>query len=214
MNYNDEILEQKAFNFFKQLMYNIALALCILLLGALIMVYGFKFQLYNVKSNSEAPYFYKGDMVVVKEQESYEVGDILTFNQGGALVSHRLLAIFTEKKSEITYYLCHGDANGSTDSSKKDEITPWEEDAAFVQNIINENPNITLAELTGKADDLQATTLGDIKGIVIAKISNYGTYLEFIQNHAGLFIALVAGIWCISSVVQNELEMKRARRLL
>ncbi len=46
MNYNDQILENKSFNFFKQLMYNLALSICIMLVGVLILVYGFKFALY------------------------------------------------------------------------------------------------------------------------------------------------------------------------
>ena len=66
MNYSDQILENKAFNFFKQLTYNIALALCIMLVGVLVMVYGFGFKLYEVLSPSQAPYFTTGDMVIVK----------------------------------------------------------------------------------------------------------------------------------------------------
>ena len=57
MHYNDQILENKPFNFFKQLMYNIALAICIMLVGVLILVYGFKFRLYEVLSDSQYPYF-------------------------------------------------------------------------------------------------------------------------------------------------------------
>ena len=79
MNYNDQILENKTFNFFKQLMYNIALALCIMLVGVLIMVYGFKIRLYEVLSDSQYPVFKKGDMVVVVPQKEYKVGDIISY---------------------------------------------------------------------------------------------------------------------------------------
>ena len=83
MNYSDEILENKSFNFFKQLMYNIVVAICIILAVCLILVYGFKFRPYEVLSNSQAPYFTVGDMVIVKGQDSYEVGDIIKFDHNG-----------------------------------------------------------------------------------------------------------------------------------
>ena len=212
MNYNDQILEAKTFNFFKQLMYNIALSVCIILLGALIAVYGFKYQLYEVLSNSQYPYFKKGDMVVVKAQDEYNVGDIIKFDQSGAPVSHRLVGIFTEKTSGKTYYVCHGDNNGASNPALGKKIISWEEEVAYISSLINEDT--TVKSLDSKAHDLQFVQYDQISGKVVTKLNNYGTYIKTIKNHAGLFITIIAGIWCFSTVIQNELDMKRARRLM
>ena len=79
MNYANPIMENKILNTTKEIVYNISLAICIILFGVLIMVYGFKYQLYEILSDSEAPYFVTGDLIVVKEKPEYEVGDIIQF---------------------------------------------------------------------------------------------------------------------------------------
>lgn len=208
MNYNDQILEAKTFNFFKQLMYNIALSLCVILLGALISVYGFKFQLNRVLSPSEYPYLKTGDMVVIKAQKEYEVGDIIKFDNG-IPTTHRLIGIL--KEGNTTVYLCHGD-NVTSAQINATEVVPWEEDAAYVKGLQKEGK--TINEIINHCKDVQSVKLSEIEGKVVAKLSNYGTYLQFIQDHAGLLIALVGGIWCISTTVQNEIDMRRARRLM
>ncbi len=207
MNYNDQILENKPFNFFKQLMYNLALSVCVILLGVLIMVYGFKYELYEVLSDSQAPYFVKGDMVIVKAQNEYKVGDIVTFEQDKiGLVTHRLIAIQTINGEKI--YYCHGDNVDSVDPSAT-EIKPWREEAEFIQNLIDSNMPVQT-----HADNIQAVKKAQIKGRVENHIDNYGKYFQFIKAHYMLLIALVAGIWCVSSVVQNEIDIKKFRRLM
>ena len=208
MNYSDQILENKAFNLFKQLMYNLAVAICIMLLGVLVLVYGFKFKLYNVESDSQAPFYVKGDMVVVKAQESYEVGEILKFDHNGLPTTHRLIYVMQENGK--TYYVFHGDAVNDLDGSEVDY--KWEDDSAYVKNLV-ENKNYTISQLSKDAT-IQCHTFDKIEGKVVAWAKNYGAYFTFIKEHYMLFIALVAGIWCISSLVQNELEMKRSLRLL
>lgn len=208
MNYSDQILENKAFNLFKQLMYNLAVAICIMLLGVLVLVYGFKFKLYNVESDSQAPFYVKGDMVVVKAQDSYEIGEILKFDHNGLPTTHRLIYIMED--SGKTYYVFHGDAVNDLDGSEVDY--KWEDDSAYVKNLV-ENEHYTVSQLSKDAT-IQCHTLDKIEGKVVAYASNYGAYFTFIKEHYMLFIALVAGIWCISSLVQNELEMKRSLRLL
>lgn len=208
MNYNDQILENKAFTFFKQLMYNLALSICIMLGVVFILVAGFKFQLYEVLSDSQAPYFKTGDMVVVRPAKDYNIGDILTFEQNGALVTHRIIAIKNTGNAK-TYY-CHGDNVQSANPNEKERYTvPWREDSAYVQGLIDEGKS-----LDGNTQNLQVVTSSQIKGKVINSISKYGTYFKFVKEHYMLFIALVAGIWCISSVTTNELDMKKAKRLL
>ena len=208
MNYNDQILENKAFNFFKQLMYNIALSLCIMLVGVLILVYGFKIGLYEVLSNSQSPHFVKGDMVIVKPQQDYEVGDIIKFNIPGSLpTTHRLLGIVEENGQ--TYYICHGDAVDNLDGSELTK-SDWEDDAEFMKTLIG---NHTVKEI---ADgwNVQTPTRNHVEGKVIGHLNNYGTYMTFIKSHVPLIISIFAGIWCISSVVQNEIEFRKSRRLI
>ena len=210
MNYNDQILENKPFNFFKQLMYNIALSICILLVGVLVMVYGFKFRLYEVLSDSQYPAFKTGDMVVVKPQKSYKIGDIIKFNQGELPVTHRLIGMVEE--SGITYYICHGDNVQSVNPNRETYTVPWQDDAAYVQSLINQN--YTLNEIAAATENEQIVSASQVEGIVIGHLNSYGTYFHFIQSHWGLLVALVAAIWCISSTVQNEIDMKKSRRLI
>lgn len=191
MNYSDEILENKAFNFFKLLMYNIVLAICIILVVCLVLVYGFKFRPYEVLSDSMAPVFTAGDMVVVKAQDEYEVGDILKFDSSGTPTTHRLLEI--REVNGATYYLCHGDNANDLTSEDLENMT-WEE---ISQDI-----------------SIQHVTLPKIEGKVVASFDNWGSYFNFIGDHKLLIIAIIVSIWCVSTTVQNEIEFKRDRRIL
>ncbi len=209
MNYNDEILDNKAFNFFKQLMYNLALSVCIMLVGVLILVYGFNFRLYEVLSYSQEPYFTKGDMVIVKPQKEYKVGDIIKFDETGYLpTTHRLVGILEENGT--TYYICHGDNNQNADGSPNTKCD-WEDDAKFVQSLIDSGK--TIAEIEDLASNIQTPTASQVEGKVVNHIDNYGTYITFIKEHSLLIISLLAGIWVISNVVQNEIDIRKTRRL-
>ena len=206
MNYNDQILENKAFNFFKQLMYNLALSICIMLVGVLIMVYGFKIGLYEVLSWSQEPYFTKGDMVIVQPQKSYRVGDIIKFDDNGTPTTHRLVAII-----DNTYYICHGDNVQNLDDSEQNYS--WEDDAAYINKLIGQGK--TLNQI--KADCgvlIQVVTIDKIEGTVINHLDNYGTYFKFVKEHALFVITIVAGIWCVCTVVQTELDIRKCRRLV
>ena len=213
MNYNDQILENKTFNFFKQLMYNIALAICIMIVGVLILVYGFKYKLYDVESNSQAPYYVEGDMVIVKAQDEYKVGDIIKFDESSTKTfptTHRLIAILKDSKGE-TRYICHGDNVQNLDRSDADG--KWEDDAEFIQALVDEGKSFNEI-LTAHNQLIQAPTLSQVEGKVVNHIDNYGDYLEFIKEHPMLLIALVAGVWCVSSTIQIEMDIKKARRLI
>ena len=50
------------------------------------------------------------DMVVIHEQPSYAVGDVITFENGNVLVTHRVIAMAGEE------YVTKGDANNSPDT--------------------------------------------------------------------------------------------------
>lgn len=212
MNYNDEILENKPFNFFKQLTYNIALAICIMLVGVLILVHGFKFGLYEVLTGSEEPYLPTGCMVVVKAQDEYKVGDLIKFDtsgKGSLPTVHRLVAIIDG------HYICHGDNTQNVDGSYPESIedSGWEDDAAFIQDLLENGATYETMISNELIKNVQTVDLNEIEGKVVAHIDNYGTYFKFIQDHSMLIIALVAGIWCFSNVIQNEIDMKKCRRL-
>ncbi|HIU06681.1 MAG TPA: signal peptidase I [Candidatus Onthoplasma faecigallinarum] len=209
MNYSDEILENKSFNFFKQLMYNIVVAICIILAVCLILVYGFKFRPYEVLSNSQAPYFTVGDMVIVKGQDSYEVGDIIKFDHNGVPTTHRLIAI--KEYQGTTYYICHGDNVQNTDGSY-DHDYQWEIDR-LTDMTYEEILNGTDENDTKLVINVQIVTEADIEGKVVASLNNWGSYFSFINAHKLLIIAIIVSVWCVSATVQNELDIRRTRRL-
>lgn len=209
MNYSDEILENKSFNFFKQLMYNIVVAICIILAVCLILVYGFKFRPYEVLSNSQAPYFTVGDMVIVKGQDSYEIGDIIKFDHNGVPTTHRLIAI--KEYQGTTYYICHGDNVQNTDGSY-DHDYQWEIDR-LADMTYEEILNGTDENDTKLVINVQIVTEADIEGKVVASLNNWGSYFSFINAHKLLIIAIIVSVWCVSATVQNELDIRRTRRL-
>ena len=207
MGFQDRIYANKEFIFFKQLMRNIALAICIMLVGVLVLVYGFKYKLYDVLSYSQEPYFTKGDMVVVKEQSEYKVGDIIKFDHNGIPTAHRLIAIVKDSKG-ATRYICHGDNNGDLDGTASDQ--DYKDDVAEISKHKNATSEFLEKEY---GNNIQTPTLDKIEGKVVTHIDNYGNYFNFIKTHYMLLISLILGIWCISSVVQNEIDIKKCRRL-
>ena len=223
MNYNDSILENKGFNFFKQLIYNIAVAICIVLMFALILVWGFKFQLYKVLSDSEAPYFTEGDMIVVRKQDDYKVGDIIKFtylDDSPLNVTHRLVGI--KQHNGKTYYIAHGDAVGTSNPFNASEgAVHWKKEVEFIENLTFEqvqgNKEIPSpsgnSSATIRRSQIQIVEKSAIDGKVLCWFANYGNYFEFIKEHKYLLIAMVVSVWCISGVIQNELELKKSRRL-
>lgn len=203
MNYNDDILENKAFKFAKQLMYNIAIGIVIILAFCLLFVYAFHYKPYKVLTGSMYPSIKVGDMVVVHSAKEYKVGDVLKFDitESETLPTvHRLIAI----KGDT--YVCHGDNVGYQYGAGQENWT-WQQEAEIASTK-------TLEELRSEASGLyQFMTIDKIEGKVVTTIANYGTYVDFIANHKMLFIAIVVGLWCISAVAQNEIEMRNARRL-
>ena len=52
----------------------------------------FGIEILKVESNSMAPNFNKEDLIIIKEEKEYEVGDIITFkNLDGIYVTHRII---------------------------------------------------------------------------------------------------------------------------
>lgn len=67
-----------------------------------------------IVSGSMEPELNIGDIVFVKEDNNINVGDIISFNVDGAIVTHRVIEII-EQESEI-YYKTKGDANNAVDT--------------------------------------------------------------------------------------------------
>ena len=215
MKYINDIHENKAFSFFKQLIYNIALSICILLLLAIVCVYGFKFQLYGVLSDSQAPIFTEHDLMVAKAQDEYYVGDIIKFTDSGINVTHRLV-FKVEDTDGKTWYICHGDNAPSCNPYHTGGKTNWEEERDFLSGLTTDQ----IMGRTGIEKDstqkmlvnVQRVEKKDIQGKYLFHFKNYALYFNFIKEHALLFITIVVGIWCINNVIQNEIDMKIARR--
>lgn len=208
MNYNDSILENKSFKFVKQLMYNIALAVCLMLVIGIILVTVFKYTLLNVESDSEYPYFKAGDMVAIQAKQEYYVGDIIQFTQSGDFpVAHRLIGKVEDSATHKTYYICHGDAVGSANPANQGEVVHWEEDADYVATLDY------AAIKNGDAKNVQVIEKSAINGKIVLIFSNFGSYFNFIKEHAFLLITIVVSIWCVAEVIQNEIDIKKARRL-
>lgn len=113
MKYTDQILENKTFNFVKQLFYNLLIAICILLVVAVCGIYILHYRPYVVWSGSMTPTIMIDDVVVVKSQKEYKEGDIIKFQMGNLPVTHRIIEI--KQENNKTIYVCHGDAVQETE---------------------------------------------------------------------------------------------------
>ncbi len=203
MNYNDQILENKAFKFVKQLFYNIAISVVIVLAVCLLFVYAFHYMPYKVLTPSMYPVIKVGDMVVVHKADEYKVGDVLKFDQhdGKLPTVHRIIGIIDG------VYICHGDNNQYQFYNGNPQDWTWQQEAEIVKGK-------SLSEIDRTLNQLVSTANGDtIEGKVVITAAHYGDYVDFISAHKMLFITIILGLWCFTYVVQTELEIKRARRL-
>lgn len=200
MNYNDGILENKAFKFVKQLLYNIAVSICIILAFCLFFVYVFHYRAYDVLSGSMMPAIRKHDLVVVHKANEYKVGDVIKFDQTeteSLPTVHRVIAI----KDGV--YVCHGDAVAFTTNSAGGKN--WRDVAESIKDM-------SLDQIKEEISNNQYVTINQIEGKVVGTLANYGVYINFIGEHKVLFITMIVGLWCITMVFQNEIEMTKARR--
>lgn len=62
-----------------------------------------------VVSGSMEPQIGVDDMIVVREKEDYRIGDIISFESDGSIITHRIADITADG------YLTQGDANGTVD---------------------------------------------------------------------------------------------------
>lgn len=66
-----------------------------------------------VISHSMEPEISRYDLVIISTQDEYNVGDVITYNDGGTPVTHRIVEKYQE--GEETMIVTQGDANDSKD---------------------------------------------------------------------------------------------------
>lgn len=99
----------------------LALLLCVVILFNLWMLFQqlvlkrdtpqlFGYSQYVVTSGSMEPTFSVGDLILVRAEDSYGPGDVVTFTQGGSVVTHRIVG------SVDGSFITRGDANNTEDS--------------------------------------------------------------------------------------------------
>lgn len=73
-------------------------------------------QIFTVKTDSMKPAFRVGSMVVVRKQQDYKVGDIITFRVPDSkdTTTHRIFEVNSNESEKV--YKVKGDANPSPDS--------------------------------------------------------------------------------------------------
>ena len=76
-------------------------------------LFGYKF--FNVISGSMKPNLEIGDVVIIKEIENINKGDIITFKQQDFIITHRVVDIINEDGK--IYYQTKGDNNNSNDEN-------------------------------------------------------------------------------------------------
>lgn len=78
-------------------------------------IFGYTF--FEIVSGSMSPTIEKGDMIFVKLDTDYKVGDIVSFKDNDSIITHRII----EKNDN--YYVTQGDANNVADKPiKEDQI--------------------------------------------------------------------------------------------
>lgn len=81
----------------------------------------FGYRLFVITSESMEPTLYEGDIIFVKETNSYENGDIITFTMNNTEIptTHRIIEVYNENS-----FLTQGDSNSFADPNtiSKDNI--------------------------------------------------------------------------------------------
>ena len=72
----------------------------------------FGHSIVTVLSGSMEPAFSPGDMLVIRKQQEYGVGEVVTYAEQGSFITHRII------EAEGDSYLTQGDANNGPDSSR------------------------------------------------------------------------------------------------
>lgn len=79
---------------------------------------GGDFNIYTVNSGSMSPLIYTGSIVLVKNQNYYTVGEVITYknkDENRGIVTHRIAGIDLNDKGEM-FFITKGDVNEDPDS--------------------------------------------------------------------------------------------------
>ena len=177
MNYK-KMLNYKVFNFLKRLLYNSFMAGCIAIIAAFIVVHFSNCAISVVLSESMFPQITTGDVLLIKKQQTYQVGDVVQFDDEmtGLNITHRIIDI--KEISGEKYFICHGDNEISVKyfylNSKKDYLD-WKEDSIFLQNL-------TLEEIQKHLNDyVQIVRIPQMRGKVVEKLKLFSAvYSKFV----------------------------------
>lgn len=74
------------------------------------------YSVFSVKTGSMAPAIKQNDVIVVKSQDYYEVGDIITYKDDKNYITHRIISV---RGHDI---VTQGDANNAKDTSITDDM--------------------------------------------------------------------------------------------
>lgn len=136
-----------------------------------------------VVSGSMEPTIHMNDVVIVKQTDRLEQGDIIVYQSGSYAVIHRLVSI------------------------RENGVKLARTDAAIAYGV---NPEFI--ELTTKGDANNAPdepiTLQDVKGRYIGRLRGFGWFINFIRSPAGLvgMILLILLTMRITSAAEKKQE--------
>lgn len=106
----------------KTLGYSIVVLLIIILIRALVYkkydVFGYRF--YIIMSGSMEPTIHVSDGIITKETNDLKDGDIIAFDNQGAITVHRIIKTYTQENGEKLYQT-KGDNNNSADRGLVDK---------------------------------------------------------------------------------------------
>ena len=75
----------------------------------------FGFRMYKVMTGSMEPSIHVSDTILIKENDSYKKGDIVTYKDGNEYVTHRIVSVNEDN------IITKGDANNTEDSPIKEK---------------------------------------------------------------------------------------------
>lgn len=115
---------------------------------------------YEVLSDSMYPELKFGDKITVEAQTTYEVGDIVVFNVSDVKIVHRVIGKIVEGGK--TYYICHGDANQSVNTSLNGPAD-WQDDADYIEGMSISEIQNTIGSLVQIVEETQVE--GKVTGV-------------------------------------------------
>lgn len=166
MNYK-KMLNYNMFNFLKRLLYNGFIAGCIAIITAFMVVHFSNCAISVVLSESMFPQITTGDVLLIKKEQAYQVGEVIQFEDEltGLNITHRIIDI--KEISGEKYFICHGDNEISVKYfylNDKEECLDWIEDSRFLKKLTLEDIRENLT------DYVQIVRIPQVRGRVVEKL--------------------------------------------